>query len=267
VTQHEKEHLDLVRERFTRTAEEFANFVEARRAGEGERLTRMLLAGWVPTDEAIALDVACGPGTFTLPLAARTRRTWGLDFTEAMLAQAHAAALRTRRRNTGFLRGSVYALPFRDSVMDAVVCGYCFHHFQEPDRALAEMARVVRPGGRIGLADLIVPLGADVKKRDAMESARDPSHASTLTAIQLRGLFATTGLRVVAEERCENVRSFDEWMRVGGHEKGSSVYAEVEAMMEATVACDAAGFHPRRNEKGELEYTQTTLFLIAEKPR
>jgi ubiquinone/menaquinone biosynthesis C-methylase UbiE len=267
VTRHEKEHLDLIRERFTRTAEEFANFVEARRAGEGERLTRMMLAGWVAAEEALALDVACGPGTFTLPLAARTRRTWGLDFTAAMLAQASAAARRVGRRNTGFLRGSVYQLPFRDGVLDAVVCGYCFHHFQHPDRALAEMARVVRPGGRIGMADLIVPLGGDAKKHDAMEIVRDPSHAATLTAIQFCGLFATTGLRVVAEERCESVRSFEEWMRVGGHEKGGGVYSEVQSMMEATLADDAAGFRPRRNENGELEYVQTTLFLVAEKPR
>ncbi|MGB6545569.1 MAG: methyltransferase domain-containing protein [Candidatus Acidiferrales bacterium] len=267
MTQNEKEHLELVRERFTRTAETFTKFVNDRRAGEGERLTRMLLAGWVAAEEAIALDVACGPGTFTLPVAARTRRAWGLDFTGAMLAQARAGAQRLGRRNTGFLRGSVYGLPFRDAALNAVICGYCFHHFQEPDRALAEMARVTKPGGRIGLADLIVPLGADVKRHDAMEIARDPSHASTLTAIQLRGLFATTGLRVVAEERCENARTFDEWMHVGGHEKGSSVYAEVERMMETTLTGDAAGFHPRRNPAGVLEYVQTTLFLIAEKPR
>jgi ubiquinone/menaquinone biosynthesis C-methylase UbiE len=267
VTRDEKEHLDLIQERFTRTADEFSKFVQERRAGEGERLTRMLLAGWIAAEEAIALDVACGPGTFTLPLAARTRRTWGLDFTGAMLAQARAGAKRWGRGNTGFLRGSVYALPFRPAALDAVICGYCFHHFQQPDRALAEMARVIKPGGRIGLADLIVPLGADAKRSDAMEIARDPSHATTLSAIQLRGLFATTGLRVVAEERCENVRTFEEWMRVGGHEKGSSVYAEVEAMMEATIADDAAGFRPRRNEAGALEYTQTTLFLVAEKPR
>jgi hypothetical protein len=37
--------------------------------------------------------------------------------------------------------------------------------------------------------------------------------------------------------------------------------------MEATVADDAAGFHPRRNENGELEHVQTTLFLVAEKTR
>jgi ubiquinone/menaquinone biosynthesis C-methylase UbiE len=267
VTRHEKEHLDLIRERFTRTAEEFSNFVQARRAGEGERLTRMMLAGWIAAEEALVLDVACGPGTFTLPLAARTRRTWGLDFTAAMLEQANATARRTGRRNTGFLRGSVYALPFRDGALDAVVCGYCFHHFQHPDQALAEMVRVVRPGGRIGMADLVVPLGGDAKKHDAMEIARDPSHASTLTAIQFRGLFATSGLRVVAEERCENVRSFEEWMRVAGYEPGSEVYAEVQGMMEATLKDDAAGFHPRRNEKGELEQIQTTLFLVAEKPR
>ena len=267
MTRDEKEHLDLVRERFTSTADEFTKFVQDRRSGEGERLTRMLLAGWIAAEEAIALDVACGPGTFTLPLAARTRRTWGLDFTGAMLAQARAGAKRWGRRNTGFLRGSVYELPFRAAAFDAVICGYCFHHFQQPDRALAEIARVTKPGGRVALADLIVPLGGDVKRSDAMEIARDPSHTSTLSAIQLRGLFATTGLRVVAEERCENVRTFEEWMRVGGHEKGSGVYEEVEAMMEATVADDAAGFRPRRNENGALEYTQTTLFMVAEKSR
>ena len=267
MTRDEKEHLDLIRERFTRTADEFSKFVQERRAGEGERLTRMMLAGWVAAEEALALDVACGPGTFTLPLATRTRRTWGVDFTGAMLEQARAAAQRLRRRSTGFLRGSVYGLPFRDAALDAVICGYCFHHFQQTDRALAEIVRVTKPGGRIGLADLIVPLGADAKRSDAIEIARDPSHASTLSAIQLRGLFATTGLRVVAEERCENLRSFEEWMHVGGHEKGSGVYAEVEAMMEATLADDAVGFRPRRNEAGALEFTQTTLFLVAEKPR
>ncbi|MGB6431554.1 MAG: methyltransferase domain-containing protein [Candidatus Acidiferrales bacterium] len=267
MTRHEKEHLELIRERFTRTAEEFSKFVEARRAGEGERLTRMLLAGWVAAEEAFALDVACGPGTFTLPLAARTRKTWGLDFTAAMLEQARAGAKRAGRRNTAFLHGSVYALPFRDAALDAVICGYCFHHFQQPDRALAEMLRVTKPGGRVGLADLVVPLGGDAKRHDAIERARDPSHASTLTAIKLRGLFATTGLRVIAEERCENVRAFEEWMRVGGHEKESNVYGEVEALMEATLAGDAAGFRPRRNESGGLEFVQTTLFLIAEKPR
>jgi ubiquinone/menaquinone biosynthesis C-methylase UbiE len=267
VTRDEKEHLDLVRERFTRTAEEFANFVKVRRSGEGERLTRMLLAGWVAAEEAIALDVACGPGTFTIPVASRTRRTWGLDFTGAMLAQARSAAIKAGRRNTGFLRGSVYALPFRDGAMNAVLCGYCFHHFQEPARALAEMVRVTRPGGRIALADLVVPLGGGVPQHDAIEIARDPSHASTLTAIQFRGLFATAGLHLVAEERCENVRAFDEWMRVSGHEHGTSVYSEVQGMMEATMGNDAAGFHPQRNEQGELEFIQTTLFLVAEKSR
>ena len=267
MTRKEKEHLDLIRERFTRTAEEFSNFVQARRAGEGERLARMLLAGWVQAEEALTLDVACGPGTFTLPLAARTRRAWGLDFTGAMLEHARSAARKSRRRNTAFLRGSVYGLPFRDGALDAVICGYCFHHFQEPERALAEMARVTRPGGRLGLADLIVPMGGDAKISDAMEIARDPSHASTLAAIKLRAMFATAGLRIVAEERMENVRSFEEWMHVGGHEKGSKVYAEVEAMMDADIAADKSGFHPRRTDTGEIEYMQTTLFLVAEKPR
>ena len=75
MTRDENEHLDLIRERFTRTAEEFSKFVRERRAGEGERLTRMMLAGWVAAEEALVLDVACGPGTFTLPLALAMMRS------------------------------------------------------------------------------------------------------------------------------------------------------------------------------------------------
>jgi len=183
------------------------------------------------------------------------------------LERALANAARLRRKNARFLRGNVYALPFANGALDAVVCGYCFHHFQEQDRALAEMARVTRPGGRVGLADLIVPRGGSGNRADAIERLRDPSHACTLSAIQLRTMFAAAGLRVVAEEDCESVRSFEEWMRVAGFEEGSETYRAVEAEMTKTLADDAAGFHPRRTESGALQFTQTTIFLVAEKPR
>ncbi len=213
------------------------------------------------------LDVACGPGTFTLPLSARVRQALGLDFTSAMLARAQAGAERSGRSNAHFLRGNVYALPFLSGALDAVVCGFCFHHFQEPDRALAEMMRVTSPGGRVGLVDVIVPRGGSADRANAIERLRDPSHTSTLNAIQLRTMFAAAGLRVVAEEDCENTRSFEEWMRVAGFAEGSDTYRAVEIEMEKTIADDAAGFCPRRTESGALEYTQTIIFLIAEKPR
>ncbi len=267
MTNDSKEHLDRIQERFTRTAEVFSSFVMSRRSAEGERLARMLTSGWVAADEARVLDVACGPGTFTLPVAARVRQALGLDFTAAMLERARAGAARQGRNSARFLRGNVYALPFPNGALDAVVCGYCFHHFQEPDRALAEMARVTRPGGRVGLADLIVPRGGSIDRTNVIERLRDPSHASTLNAIQLRTMFAAAGLRVVAEEDCENVRSFEEWMSVGGFAKDSETYRAVEAEMAKSIPDDAAGFHPRRTESGALEYTQTTIFLVAEKPR
>jgi ubiquinone/menaquinone biosynthesis C-methylase UbiE len=267
MTHDDKQHMERIQERFTRTAEAFSSFVMSRRSAEGERLARMLTSGWVTAEDARVLDVACGPGTFTLPLAGRVRQALGLDFTEAMLERARAGAVRLGRKNAKFLRGNVYALPFPNESIDAVVCGYCFHHFQEPDRALAEMVRVTRPGGRVGLADLIVPRGGSVDRANAIERLRDPSHASTLSAIQLRTMFAAAGLRVIAEEDCENVRSFEEWMRVGGFAEGSERYRAVEAEMESSIADDGAGIHPRRLESGALEFTQTTIFLLAEKPR
>ncbi len=275
MTNSDKGHMARIQERFTNTAEVFSSFVMSHRSAEGERLARMVASGWVAAEEARVLDVACGPGTFTLPLAARVRQALGLDFTGAMLERAQAGAARLGRHNAHFLRGTVYALPFSSGALDAVVCGYCFHHFQEPDRALAEMARVTRPGGRVGLVDSIVPFtenllgeprGASADRRNAVERLRDPSHASTLSAIQLRTMFAAAGLRVVAEEDCENVRSFEEWMRVAGFAEGSETYRAVEAEMESTMPDDAAGFQARRGESGALEFRQTTIFLVAEKP-
>ncbi len=267
MTKSDREHLDRIRDRFTRTAEVFSSFVMSRRSGEGERLARMLASGWVAASEARVLDVACGPGTFTLPVAGRVRQALGLDFTGAMLERAQAEAAHAGRNNAHFLRGNVYALPFSSGVLDAVLCGYCFHHFQEPDRALAEMARTTRPGGRVGLVDLIVQRGGNADRLDAIERLRDPSHASTLSAIQLRTMFAAAGLRVVAEEDCESVRSFEEWMRVAGFAEGSETFRAVETEMEKTIPGDTAGFHPRRAESGALEFTQTTIFLVAEKAR
>jgi ubiquinone/menaquinone biosynthesis C-methylase UbiE len=267
MTHDDKQHMDLIQERFTSTAEVFSSFVIAHRATEGQRLARMLTSGWVAAEEAIVLDVACGPGTFALPIAGRVRQALGLDFTGAMLERARAGAARLGRKNAHFLRGNVYALPFPSGSLDAVVCGYCFHHFQEPDRALAEMMRVTRPGGRVGLVDSILSRDGSMDRRNAVERLRDPSHASTLSAIQLRTMFAAAGLRVVAEEDCENVRSFEEWMRVAGFAENSETYRAVEAEMEKSIADDGAGFRPRRLESGALEFMQTTIFLVAEKPR
>ncbi|MFI7036792.1 methyltransferase domain-containing protein [Microbispora rosea] len=99
---------------------------------------------------ASVLDVGCGPGVITAGLAeaaGREGRAVGLDVSAPMLRQAAAVA----RPNTGLVRGDAQDLPFRDAVFDAVCSTAMIMILPDPSAALTDMARVLRPGGRIAI--------------------------------------------------------------------------------------------------------------------
>ena len=78
-------HHDKIRERFTETADVFARTVRRTRTEEAERLAERATAGLANAKNMLAIDLACGPGTFTRPLAARVRKAIGADLTPAMV--------------------------------------------------------------------------------------------------------------------------------------------------------------------------------------
>lgn len=263
---NEREERERVRSRFTRSAEPFAKFALASRTGDADRLVALA----APERHELALDLACGPGTFTLPLAEQARFVHGLDLTPALLEQAQRAVEERRLRNVVLTCGSAYRMPYRDASFDLAGCGYSLHHFAEPARALAELARVLRPGGRVVVLDMIVPARADPARTNAIERARDESHARTLAAAELVGLVESAGLRVRTREFAERPRSFADWMRVAGWAPTDRAWIETCRLMEATVADDAAGFRPRwaqgqAGAKAELEFTQSSVFVLAVK--
>jgi len=89
------------------------------------------------------LDVACGPGFVTAAAAARGAEAIGLDFSSAMIAHARRA-----HPSVTFREGDAEALPFDDRSFDAVVMNFGLLHLARPDVAIADAARVLRPGGR-----------------------------------------------------------------------------------------------------------------------
>jgi SAM-dependent methyltransferase len=92
------------------------------------------------------LDVACGPGHIAAGAAAMGAKPVGLDAAEGMVAVARA-----RYTEIEFQQGDAERLPFGDASFDAVVAGFVVNHLPRPERALAEFARVVRPGGRVAV--------------------------------------------------------------------------------------------------------------------
>jgi ubiquinone/menaquinone biosynthesis C-methylase UbiE len=159
-------------------------------------------------------------------------------------------------------------LPFADSVAGIVSCGYAFHHMTDPARALAEMTRVLQPGGRLAITDIIVPEGCDGAFQNEVERVRDPSHTTTQTIANFHAMIGNLGLRVMSERVHDNWHDFDVWLGNAGKAPGDPIYEQTRAMMESRIANDNSGFRPRRSDKiaSGLEFMHTVLLLIAEKP-
>lgn len=99
-----------------------------------------------------ALDVATGTGDLAVALAERGAHVVGVDFAEKMLEIA-------RRKAPGieFAQGNALALDYRDDLFDAATVGFGARNFSDLDQGLREMARVVKPGGRVVVLEITTP--------------------------------------------------------------------------------------------------------------
>lgn len=97
------------------------------------------------------LDVGCGTGAAVRRAALVAERAAGVDISPEMIRRARELA--ADLENVDFAVGSSESLAFADGEFTAVLCTTSFHHYADPARALAEMARILRPGGRIALVD------------------------------------------------------------------------------------------------------------------
>ncbi len=121
---------------------------------------------------ATVLDLGCGAGLDSL-IAAQAigpgGKVLGLDFSESMLSRARQAGLQLGRKNVLFCRGDAENLPLEDKTIDAVLVNGIFN--LNPARAaiFPELARVIKPGGVVYLAEIILrqPLPPEVRASEA----------------------------------------------------------------------------------------------------
>ena len=106
------------------------------------------------------LDLAAGTGTSSAAIAKHGASVVAADFSEGMLAEG-------RRRHAGepieFVWADATALPFEDDSFDAATISYGLRNVNDPRKALAEMRRVVKPGGRVVVAEFSTPPSAIVR--------------------------------------------------------------------------------------------------------
>ena len=100
------------------------------------------------------LDACCGTGDLAIVCARIGERVTGLDFSERMLERA-----RRKAPELEWVRGDLLALPFADAAFDAATIGFGIRNVEDVERALHELRRVLRRGGRLGVLEITRPRG------------------------------------------------------------------------------------------------------------
>jgi demethylmenaquinone methyltransferase/2-methoxy-6-polyprenyl-1,4-benzoquinol methylase len=127
--------------------------------GQDPRWRRMLVDAIAPRPDQRVLDVATGTGMVARALAARgAGEVVGLDQSEAMLAVARARGGAVR-----YVQGEAERLPFGDAEFDALTFTYLLRYVDDRAATMRELARVVRPQGRIGMVEFGVPHSAALR--------------------------------------------------------------------------------------------------------
>ena len=142
------------------------------------------------------LDLGSGAGADVLISARRvgpTGRAIGLDMTDEMLELARANAAEAGVENAEFLKGYLEEIPLEDASVDVVISNCVINLAGDKHEVLAEAARVLRPGGRFAVSDVIADPGMDPATRADM-AAYTGCIAGALTEDEFRAALAAAGL-------------------------------------------------------------------------
>lgn len=199
---------DRVRSQFGTHADRYAtSTVHAQ--GESLKLLERFMA---PRAEGYMLDVATAAGHTAMRFAPRVQRVIGVDLTRGTIEAAQTLAAERGISNLTFSVADAEALPFAEETFNLVTCRLAFHHMPNAEVAIAEMARVCRAGGWVGLVDNIVPEDqASATWINEFETIRDPSHHQLWPLSAIETLFERAGLTIEKSETLVKPMDFDQW--------------------------------------------------------
>lgn len=190
---------DSIRKRLGETAALVEELRDRRAAETLQQLRRLLTL----TGEERVLDVGTGAGALAIALAQFVREVVGVDIVPELLGEGRKRA----PANVELVEADATALPFERGSFDLVCTARALHHVPRPELVLAEMNRVLRPGGTMLVIDQLAPIDSLAAiELNRFERARDPSTTRILADVDLRGLFEANGLvlrqaKIVRENR------------------------------------------------------------------
>jgi len=141
---------DKMRAYFDELAGKFGRHYMPGRSWEG--LAETMLALMPPM---VIADLGAGEGTFSQLLAKRAKKVIAVDNSEKMVEYGAELARKHGVKNLEYRKGDLEAVPLRDASVDLAFFSQALHHAQHPERAVAEAWRILKPGGRIVVLDLL----------------------------------------------------------------------------------------------------------------
>lgn len=231
-----------------------------------QTLKKWALDQLAPAAGETAVDVGSGTGEDVVALARLGARAIGVDPSPALRAEA---VRRAAGADVEYVDGQAVALPFEDESVDVLRCERVLQHVDDPAAVVEEMARVLRPGGRIVLIDtdwataIVHPADPDVLGR--MVAHFMSESANPYSGRRLRGLLAGAGLEIAAEtaatmiEPQEGARQGFVAMMVQASAQ-AGVLTPAEAQTFAATLAEAA-------DRGAFHLSLTMYAVSAVKPR
>ncbi len=225
----------------------------------------LLFTGLALDAEHRVLDVATGGGHTAVTIAGRVARVVASDLTPVMLMEARTLAREKGVRNISFAVADAEALPFADAVFDRVTCRIAPHHFPDVRSALSEMARVTRPGGRVGIIDSVVPGEPSLDAfLNGIEKVHDPSHVRSYRVEEWLEFLSGAGLALVQSASFWKTHPFPEWSARTGLPK--DVQWEVEMMFLSAFPLARETFRIRTENGRVVSYSDEKAIFVAKKP-
>ena len=144
---------DAVRRMFDRIAPVYDAMNRTMTVGLDGRWRRITAEAVVRPGDAV-LDACCGTGDLAIAAQRAGGRVTGLDFSERMLERA-----RRKAPALEWVSGDLMALPFEDATFDVATVGFGVRNVESLDVSLAELRRILRPGGRVAILEITQPGG------------------------------------------------------------------------------------------------------------
>ena len=209
-TQDQRTQDQLVSEQFGSVAEAyFTSPVHA----HGRDLQELAMHVRQRPDSSI-LDLGCGAGHASFAVAPHAKKVTAYDLSEPMLAVVTRAARERGLHNIEVRQGGTEALPFADASFDIVCTRYSAHHWSQLEQALAEIHRVLKPGGQCLVIDIVAPAAtvADTYLQ-TIEVLRDASHIRDYTLAEWSGRLQKAGLCEVGRQSWKLQLDFESWVQ------------------------------------------------------